>query len=276
VILNNNIGGSDGSGIHCYSCTGTFTRIMVAGNIGTSRDGGGLLAYQSTLSIVDSTFRNNTNRYGAGLYNAQSTLTLNGVTIDHNTATRLGGGFYNEGLAYLTNATLSANAAITGGAIYNKPFSDPAYITLTNVTVKDNDATDGGGLYNVNDPDAAIYLKNTIIADSPGGGNCKGKNIASAKYSISSDGTCILSGTGNHINLDPLLTYLAYNGGWTRTHLPQTGSPAVDGVVGSDCPSFDQRGVARPQGASCDVGSVERAPTDPPYPIGAYLPIILR
>jgi hypothetical protein len=276
VILSNNIGESDGAGIHCYSCTGTFTHITVVGNTGTARDGGGLLAYNSTLNLNDSTFRNNTNRYGAGIYNADSTLTLNGVTINNNTATRLGGGFYNEGLAYVTNATLSANTAITGGAVYNKPFANQAYITLTNVTAKDNSAADGGGLYNFNDPNAAVYLKNTILADSLSGGNCKGKNITSAKYSISSDGTCPLPGTGNQINLDPLLTYLAYNGGWTKTHLPQTGSPAVDGVVGSDCPSFDQRGVGRPQGGSCDIGSVERALGDPLYPVGAYLPILLR
>ncbi len=283
VNVLNNVVDSDGAGMHCYSCTGIFTRITVAGNKGTYRDGGGLLAYRSTMSIVDSTFHNNANRLGAGIYNSDSTLTLNGVTINNNTAARvvgfadsLGGGFYNEGLAYLTNATLSANTAITGGGIYNEPFANQAYITLTNVTLKDNGATDGGGLYNFNDPDAAIYLKNTIIADSSSGGNCKGKSIASSRYSLSSDNTCALSGVGNKNNVDPLLTYLAYNGGWTKTHLPKIGSPAIDGVVGSDCPSFDQRGVSRPQGGSCDIGSVERAPSDPSYPIGAFLPIVLR
>ena len=277
VNVLNNVASSDGSGIHCYSCTGAFTRITVAGNSGSSRDGGGLLAYKSTLSIADSTFRNNTNRYGAGIYNSDSTLTLNGVTINNNTATSLGGGFYNEGLASLTNATLSANTAITGGGVYNKPFANQAYITLTNVTLKDNGAADGGNLYNYNDPNTAVYLKNTILADSVSGGDCKGKNITSAKYSIGSDGTCVLPGTGNQNNVNPLLTYLANNGGSTKTHLPQIGSPAINGVVGSDCPSVDQRGVSRPQpGGSCDIGSVERAPSDPPYPIGAYLPFIRR
>jgi hypothetical protein len=276
VVISRNTAGSDGAGIHCYQCTGKFLRVTVDGNSATSRDGGGLLAYLSTLAIRDSTIRNNSNRYGGGIYNSDSTLTLDGVTLNSNTATSLGGGFYNEGLAYLTNATLSANTAITGGAIYNRPYANQAFITLTNVTVKDNSATDGGGLYNYNDANAAVYLKNTILADSLSGGNCKGKNIASAKYSISSDSTCILPGTGNHTNLDPLLTYLANNGGWTKTHLPKINSPAVDGVVGSDCPSVDQRGVARPQGASCDIGAVERASNDPPYPIAAYLPIVIR
>jgi hypothetical protein len=276
VVISRNTADSDGAGLHCYGCTGNLTRVTIDGNSATYRDGGGMLVYLSSFAIRDSTIRNNTDRYGGGIYNSQSTLTLDGVTLNNNTATLLGGGLYNEGIANLTNATLSANTSITGGAIYNEPYANQAFITLTNVTVKDNSATDGGGLYNFNDPDAAVYLKNTILADSLGGGNCKGKNIASARYSISSDSTCILSGTGNHTNLDPLLTYLANNGGWTKTHLPRTNSPAVNGVVGNDCPSFDQRGVARPQGASCDIGAVERKSNDPPYPIAAYLPIVIR
>ena len=38
--------------------------------------------------------------------------------------------------------------------------------------------------------------------------------------------------------------------------MPAANSPALDN--GANCPATDQRGVARPQGAACDIGAVER------------------
>src|SRR5205085_8765559 len=121
-------------------------------------------------------------------------------TLDNNRSSENGGGIYNDSgaISDLTNATLSANVAITGGGIYNAAgFIEPAVVTLTNVTLKDNRATAGGGIFNAVDAFNFIFLKNTIIADSPSGGNCKGKAFTSSKYSLSSDLTCALAGTGN-------------------------------------------------------------------------------
>jgi hypothetical protein len=58
--------------------------------------------------------------------------------------------------------------------------------------------------------------------------------------------------TGN-----PQLGPLASHGGPTQTLLNGTGSPALDGVDCTAAPGTDQRGVARPQGARCDIGAVE-------------------
>jgi uncharacterized repeat protein (TIGR01451 family) len=80
--------------------------------------------------------------------------------------------------------------------------------------------------------------------------------------------------------LDAILDPLADNGGPTQTHALVTGSPAVD-AAGPGCPppNTDQRGVSRPQGAACDIGSfeLEQAPptavdlsvskTDSPDPV---------
>jgi hypothetical protein len=52
---------------------------------------------------------------------------------------------------------------------------------------------------------------------------------------------------------------LADNGGPTLTRRPGDGSPAVDGAVAGGCTPTDQRGVARPFGAACDIGAYERA-----------------
>jgi hypothetical protein len=48
------------------------------------------------------------------------------------------------------------------------------------------------------------------------------------------------------------------NGGPTKTHALVAGSPAIDASpADADCAPADQRGVLRPQGPSCDIGSFE-------------------
>ncbi|MBI4672582.1 MAG: hypothetical protein HY741_13065 [Chloroflexi bacterium] len=66
----------------------------------------------------------------------------------------------------------------------------------------------------------------------------------------------------------------AYKGGATKTHLPQAGSPAIDGGTNA-CPAFDQRGIARPRGAACDVGAVEVEPA-PACPDKPDKPILVK
>jgi hypothetical protein len=53
---------------------------------------------------------------------------------------------------------------------------------------------------------------------------------------------------------------LADNGGPTLTHALLAGSAAIDAANTTVCPATDQRGVARPQGAGCDVGAFEFVP----------------
>jgi CSLREA domain-containing protein len=65
---------------------------------------------------------------------------------------------------------------------------------------------------------------------------------------------------------DPKLGPLADNGGATTTMALGAGSAALDKVPASaaSCPSTDQRGIARPQFAACDIGAFELAPAPPP------------
>ena len=69
---------------------------------------------------------------------------------------------------------------------------------------------------------------------------------------------------------------LANNGGPTLTHLPLPDSPSIDFGSDADCPTTDQRGVVRPQGAACDVGAVERQPGDVDIVPRMSLPLIVR
>jgi hypothetical protein len=90
--------------------------------------------------------------------------------------------------------------------------------------------------------------------------------LVSLGHNLITDGSCGAGGTGDQEGSNPLLAPLADNGGPTLTHLIGASSPALDAVpIGTPglCSGLDQRSVARPQGAGCDIGAVERMPSDP-------------
>ena len=202
------------------------------------------------------------------------TATLINVTLNGNTAIALGGGLLNSGTAALINVTVSGNTAYYGGGINNN-FGRAA---LINVTLSGNSASKlGGGIYNSSS--ATVTLQNSLVAYSPNGGNCGGgalTNNNSDKYSLSSDSTCALGGLGSQNNVDPLLTALGNYGGSTQVHMLRLGSPAIDGMSGSDAPTTDQRGKPRPQGGGYDIGAVERQPNDSDLAPRVYLPLVIK
>jgi hypothetical protein len=179
-----------------------------------------------------------------------------------------GGGFdHSDGTTTLTNVTLSGNSAVGGGALDQRGGS----IALTNVTIDDNRAPFfAGGIANRL---GTITLKNTLLLNNFNSQNNQPSNcykpIATNSFSLSSDFTCGFGSGGDYV--DALLNPLAYNGGYTQTYLPMLHSPAIDGGTDVGCPPTDQRGVTRPQGQACDVGSVEVAPTD--LLVKLYLPL---
>jgi hypothetical protein len=233
-------------------------------------------------------FRDNRADFGGGAIYTYTTgspnpLRLANTTLVGNQAT-YGGAIYVDGAgnAELTNVTLTQNTGtMAGGAIFvrgeRQVFLGQPYITelaLINVTIAGNSAPSGGGLA-ANDQTSfqRVALKNVVLDTSPQGGNCRITDFASS-HSLSSDGTCDLSGPGDRNNLAALLGALDSNGGPTQTMLPMRGSPLIDGVGGSDCPMSDQRDVARPQGASCDIGAVEVQRAD--HQRAIYVPMVLR
>ena len=116
--------------------------------------------------------------------------------------------------------------------------------------------------------DGAIKIKNTIIADNAGDSCDLGfddATIAISGDNLSSDETCTgFSLPDTLARLAPLANY----GGPTPTHMPMTGSAAIDAVT--DCTRSDgstvqddQRGATRPllgrfgDAVRCDIGAVE-------------------
>lgn len=239
--------------------------------------GGSILVFGSMLTLVDSTITGSTASSGGGVYNTNSsTLTIIGSTISGNTAasTGLGGGGILNGAGNtltLVNSTVSGNNATNdGGGIWN--FGSA---TLTNVTVSDNGAGNaGGGVFN----GSFATLKNTIVANSTSGGNCSG-TITSGGHNLDSEDTCGFSSSGDLTNTDPLLGFLADNGGPTQTHALLPSSPAIDAGDNTDCPATDQRGFTRPADgnddgtATCDIGAYEFA-AGPPVPTSTPTPTV--
>jgi hypothetical protein len=289
--------------VHANSCreggglylTGTSAQVGTARLTGTSvrgnscsGSGGGLANLGASLSMHGGSLQaNSSGGYGGGLYFGFGDTSLARLTVSHNAA-REGGGIaallgasldvsdstldgnratfgmggallMYGGQTSLRNSTLSGNTAVrSGGGVWKS-----GVLQLENVTLSGNAAPQGGGLVDV--AGVAVTLKNTILANSPQGGNCDGP-IGSSKYSISSDNTCALVGPGDRNATDPMLMPLGAYGGPTLVHMLAPGSPAIDGVFGNDAPATDQRGTPRPQGLGFDVGAVERTPTDPDEP----------
>jgi hypothetical protein len=248
-------GGYNGNGGGIYN-SGTLIVInSTFFNNGASDAGGGIFN-TGALTVTNSTLAGNDSEGGStgggGIYNAGA-LTVISSTLSGNDALVSGGGIGNLGIMTVTNSTFSDNSAgSTVGGIQNG-----GVLTVTNSTFSGNVSTYGiGGIEN----GGTLYVTNSIF-DNNGLGDCSSWGIVTGSHNLIENGTtaCGLTNgvNGNIIGVDPLLGPLANNGGSTLTFLPLPGSPAINAGDNASCPAFDQRGVARPQGAICDIGSVE-------------------
>ena len=258
---------------------------MNGGAIFNSTDNGG----GGTLSITDSTFSSNTGTSGGGIVNFNGTMTVTNNTFNGNGATSAGGGILNmagsgRGRVTVTNNTFSGNS----GGGFGGGIANYAAMTVTNSTFSGNSATDGGGIYNDAVSFGSVFLANSIMANSPSGGNCHlGSVIVDIGGNVDDGTTCIHSSTSSSLaNTNPLLAPLANNGGPTQTMALRAGSPAIDYVLKCiRAGSTDQRGFPRPDNgeADCDSGAYESAfadttlvttPSQTAFPLGTSSPTL--
>jgi CSLREA domain-containing protein len=266
-----------GGGIISEGGTATLSHVRITGNSAGGRPGGGIEAWDSRVTLTHSTIaRNSSGGLGGGIANQEgSTFTLTNSTVSGNSAPGHGGGIANTFGASLTltNSTVSGNSAQFGGGISNGDFGGGANLTLTNSTVARNSATEEGGGISLSGDESFAVLTNSLVAQNSaptgtGPDVLHSGGVVGARFSLIGDGsgTGITNTDGNQVGnvppntspINPRLGPLALNGGPTRTHALLLGSPAIDAASTPDCPSTDQRGVARPQGAGCDIGSFER------------------
>jgi hypothetical protein len=283
-IFSNNSIRYNGGGIHNWGVLAvqdsTFTgnKAFVGGGIENNDDGtvivqdstfsgnwttngAGICNEEGTLIVQNSAFSDNSAMWGGGIENHGS-LTVTNSTLANNEGSLEGGGIENYGVVVIQNSTLSGNSADWGGGINNRRGA----LTVANCTLADNRASlEGGGISN----GATLHLYNTLIVHSPSGGDCMG-NVATNDHNLMQStlitNTCgVADGAGGSIiGVDPLLGPLADNGApstgsgqaiLTFALLP--GSPAIDAGNNATCLATDQRSIARPQGAACDIGAFE-------------------
>jgi hypothetical protein len=238
----------------------TLNNLTVAN--GRADNAGGGILNLGTLEVNNSTISGNrAGTFSGGIHNV-GTLTVNNSTISGNRAGTFSGGIHNVGTLTVNSSTISGNSAGTdNGGIGN---ASAGTLTVNNSTISGNSANNnGGGIGN----GSTATLNNTIVANNEGG-NCAGLPVTDDGGNLEWPG----NDCGFALSADPLLGPLADNGGPTQTHALQPDSPAIDAAVECPPPATDQRGVSRPQGDACDIGSfeLEKLDTEAPKVISTF------
>ncbi len=227
----------------------TIDRFVVTNGyaMNTMTDGGGGITVQwdSKLVLSNSLIYGNQSFAAGGILSSYADLTILNTTISNNRSTSQGGGglvFGNYGSSktlIINNATIVGNAARgSGGGIY----------------IYDSGSAGAGG----------ETIRNTIIAfnTATDAADCltTGGELDTASHNIIASSTgCTMPG-GSNTAVDPRITTALV--GTPGHHALFKDSPAIN-AGGSDCQATDQRGVARPQGAACDIGAYEYPATAP-------------
>ncbi len=273
LVVRDGVAGPQGAGIFnngeltLERVTVTDNTLDTAGPPNFAFGGAGVYNGEgASLVMRESTVSNNQsiNHPGAGVYGFfGSTMLIEASTISGNVTGDVAGGVRSLGNTTVINSTISGNTSTAwhGGGIFHTDGS----LVITNSTVTDNIAPAGtasGVVVATFGAPADLTLTNSIMEGRDGALACFAEGggaavITSAGGNIDNDGSCFLTATGDQPNTDAQLGPLADNGGPTLTHAPSATGPAVDAALAGACPATDQRGVTRPQGAGCDVGSVE-------------------
>ncbi|OQX23624.1 MAG: hypothetical protein BWK80_24915, partial [Desulfobacteraceae bacterium IS3] len=256
--------------------TVTITNLTISN--GKASNGAGIFN-DGNLTLNNCSLTDNTadgDSTGGGAILNSETATINNSSIFGNYTTgnnSTGAGIFNDPSCSLTltNCTVSGNAAAgsgNGGGIFNAAGS----LTVNNCTITGNTANSGSGVVNAG---GTANIKHTVIAGNTATSGTNpdvGGDFTSNGYNLigadTSDNSAFTPGNNDQAGtvvtpLNPKLSALAANGGPTKTHALQTGSPAID----AGDPSFsglttDQRGTgyARVVNGRIDIGAFESPP----------------
>jgi hypothetical protein len=224
---------------------------------------------------------------GGGIYNS-GTLTLTGSTIANNTASGgPGGGISNDlgGTLTLLNSTIVGNTSTddAGGGIS----TSGGRTSLVFCTVYGNTAHGtGGGIFTAADSSTQqapgqgqFKMTNSLVAQNraASGPDLAGVLISGgynlieepAGFSVTPSngkpGTDLIGQGAATLRIDPQLQEQSGPAGQVWVLALLAGSSAIDPIPLAACHpggiTTDQRGVKRPQGPACDIGSYEYVPS---------------
>jgi hypothetical protein len=246
---------------------------------GTARLGGGIGSNQNgVMQIVRSEIVNN-------------------VALPFDTSDSMGGGVVSSGPFTMSDSLIAGNDTVLGEAalfteddvtVTNSTFTgnSSAFATVTtwarpnatksahfvHVTIAGNSTTDGNPgdafeIYTAQQATLVVTVEGSLLQSNLVQGSSSNCASLTPSATFVSEGNNLTDDTSCTAFVQPsdqtnnsltTLGALADNGGPTRTMALQPGSSAIDGAgnCGAATPT-DQRGLARPTGAACDVGAYE-------------------
>ncbi|HSL73071.1 MAG TPA: choice-of-anchor Q domain-containing protein, partial [Ilumatobacteraceae bacterium] len=252
----------------------------------------------SSLTLVDCTVAENLARYSGGGVYVNGRLVMERTTVRDNQAGAKGGGVAFHGsvpsdtgkAAYIRNSTFTGNWGVEGGGFANSGGG----ATIEFSTFSGNRSGHaiasnpwGGGIHSYNSSTQTRLLGTIVVGNVAAYDGTPtdlfGSSTASSATPFVSLGHNLIGVGGGSASIDTVFTMagddvgvtaaevalqtLADNGGPTQTIALGAGSQAIDAVPESACLdasgaalAVDQRGVTRPQGASCDIGAFEATP----------------
>jgi len=249
---------SAGGGVFCNgssgACSPQLSNLMFSGNLAVF--GGGALYNGGTggissPTITNSTFSGNAAANGGAIYDdgsegGTSNPSIANATFSGNSASSCGGAIYDDASGAGTSSPIIRSATFSGNSADSANGNGSA---ICDFTVTGINAT---ALTN------AIVWSNTSPEISTYSGGMTLDHVVLQENACPSGVTCSTAPIGT----DPHLGPLQDNGGFTPTMMIGAGSSAINTGLDSACVdvpvnALDQRGVARPLGAHCDIGSVE-------------------
>jgi hypothetical protein len=225
--------------------------------IGNRADIGGAVAVTARLEATRTSFVGNLAVDGSGL----------------------GGAVHAQGGVTLENVTLRANQASVGGAVWIDASRE---LAATFVTFVDNIAdaaagSPGADLHRGGAGSGAVSLRGVLfgrLGAGSTGGSCGGVALPAVGSGLTTSGSFATEsscGDAATVVAAPTFGTVPFLPGTSPLPVIVSGAQALGEVAcGAGWPVADQRGLARPQGATCDEGAVERpvvVPSeDPPVP----------
>ncbi len=249
-------------------------RGVISSNIafggGGAGMGGAVFNHRGTLNLVNVTATANLaeggrtagddgSGLGAAIFNLNGTVHIRYSTLANNSVRHSKNGIPTKGTGNATVYSLACGNKIEDGTASLAALSIESSIIAGTVATDDvgaemtsHDVVNIAAL--LDGPNANNEANTGNIATL----NFTGNNLIGSVLNTNTPqgATATQNGTPSS-NANPLLGELSNNGGPTHTLLPQAGSPVIDAASCTGAPATDQRGITRPQGASCDLGAVE-------------------
>jgi CSLREA domain-containing protein len=262
----------DGAGIYfAGNGTLTLTDSAVTSNVATGSADCGAGIWNDTDatvviedSLIDGNSCSGLGSDGAGLFKGGGgSLTITNSTFSKNSTVDNGGGVHIDmlaGTATITNSTFANNTA--GGRGGGLQVANGS-VTVEFSTFSENaanmvSASTGGAVQSTG---GTVSVLRSILANSTSGGSptqdCDQLNLGAVSITnslVESNSDCTGTITSSS---DPGLGNLGNNGGPTPTMAIGNTSPAYNAALSCGSVATDQRGVARPQDAACDLGAFE-------------------